>query len=250
RGRGGLATEIDLDDTAAGIRRGQHLHRIADPARGRLGEIEIEIDAVDDALAAKGREALVDLLADQAKLRIGRVAQRQHTELDTVEARRTLAHQLVVGPHGARRRIALAPGGGDENELLGGGERRKIEIRHINDGWLEAVLARRLGNVAGELFRISGLARIHNGQRLRRPRRRRRLQRRVRAARGGVEARQESGEPGPLDRRRGADHAIEEIDLLLGERRGLRNRLHFYSHFPAARPAPPYCRRQIDAGYR
>src|SRR4029078_4846406 len=101
---------------------------------------EIEIDAVDDALAAKGREALVDLLSDQAKLRIGRVAPRQQTELDTVEAPRTLAHQLVVGPHGARRRIALAPGGGDENELLGGGERRKIEICHIHTGCLAVLL--------------------------------------------------------------------------------------------------------------
>ena len=183
RRRGGLAAEIDLDHAAAGIRRGQHFHRIADPARRRFREIEIAIDAVDDALAAEGCEPFVDLLADRAEFRIGRVAERQHAELDAVEARRALAHQFVVGAHGARRRIALAPGGGDENELLGGGERRKIEIRHVDDGRLEAVLARRLGDVAGELFRISGLARINNGQRLRRPRRRCRLDRLLRRPR-------------------------------------------------------------------
>jgi hypothetical protein len=50
----------------------------------------------------------------------------------------------------------------------------------------------------------------------------------------GIKARQESGKPGPLHRACGADHAIEEIDLLFGEGRGLRNWRHSSSHFPAA----------------
>ena len=95
-----------------------------------------------------------------AEFRIGRVAQRQHAELDAVEARRALAHQLVIDAHGARRRIALAPGGGDDDELLGGGERGRSRSAMSMTRRLEAVLARRLGNVAGELFGIAGLARI------------------------------------------------------------------------------------------
>ena len=47
----------------------------------------------------------------------------ENKRLDAVEALRALAHQLVIGSHGARRRIPLAPGSGDENELLGLGER-------------------------------------------------------------------------------------------------------------------------------
>ena len=53
--RGGLLAEIDFDDaTAVGIRRRERLHRIADPARRRLSEIEIEIDALDRALGPEG----------------------------------------------------------------------------------------------------------------------------------------------------------------------------------------------------
>ena len=60
----------------------------ADPVGGRLGEIEIAIDALDHALAAERREPLVERLADGAELHISRVAERQHAELDAVEARR------------------------------------------------------------------------------------------------------------------------------------------------------------------
>ena len=85
-------------------------------SRGGLREIEIAIDAVDHALAAERRKPFVDLLADGAEFHIGRVAQRQHAELDAVETRRALAHQFAVAAHGARRRLAFAPGRGDDHQ--------------------------------------------------------------------------------------------------------------------------------------
>src|SRR6187401_2400285 len=143
---------------------------------------------------------------------------RSTTRLPPRAARRALAHQLVVGPRGARRRVALAPGGDDENELLGRGERREIEVHHVDDIRLEAVLARRLGNVAGELFRIPGLARIHNGQWFRRSRRRSRL---CLLAGCGFNARQKARKPCALNRVGRPNHAVEQRDVLLGEGRGL-----------------------------
>src|SRR4029078_13171501 len=69
------------------IGRLQPFTAAADPARRRFREIEIAINAVNHALAAEGREPLVDLPADGAELRIGGVTERQHAEFDAVEAR-------------------------------------------------------------------------------------------------------------------------------------------------------------------
>ena len=92
-----------------GVGGASAFERAADPARGRLREIEIAIDALDDALAAERREARVERLADGAELRIGGVAERQHAEFDAVEARRGVAHQLGIGAHGARRAARPRP---------------------------------------------------------------------------------------------------------------------------------------------
>ena len=212
--------EIDLDHPAAvGIGRGENLQRVADPGQRRLSEIEIAIDALDRALAAKRGEPLVDLLADGAEFRVGRVAQRQHAELDAVEARGALAHQFAIGAHGARRRIALAPGGGDEHQTLGLGEVDKIDIRHVDERRLQPVLARGLGEIVGELLAIAGLAGIDDGDRLGRLGRRRRL----RLPGDQLDAGQEAGEPGALQRIGRTDHAVEQVDFLLGEGRGLRD---------------------------
>ena len=147
--------------------------------RRRLGEVEIAIDAVGDALGAERGEALVDLLADGAEFHVGRVAERQHAELDAVEARRALAHQFVVDAHGARRRLALAPGGGDDDQPLDLGERSERRDRPCRRrvGFKPSLRAC-LATSPASFSRIAGLSlAIHDGQRLGRPRRRRRLRR-------------------------------------------------------------------------
>ena len=65
--------------------------------RGRLREIEVAIDAIRDAPGAERFQPRVERLADGAELDIGGVAEREHAELDAVEARRGIAHQLFVG---------------------------------------------------------------------------------------------------------------------------------------------------------
>jgi hypothetical protein len=143
--RGGRLAEIDLDHaTAVGVRRRKRLHRIADPARGRLREIEIAIAPVNHALASERGQPLVDLFPDGAEFRIGGVTQRQHAEFDPIKTRRTLAHQFVIDTDGSRRRLTFAPGGGDHHEPLSGGQNAEIKISHVDDRRLEP-FARGLG---------------------------------------------------------------------------------------------------------
>ncbi len=222
-GLGRRRPEIDRDhlsDRRAGLGRGRERRDGAfDPARGRLREVEVEVDARGDAFGAQRLQAGVDRLADGAEFHVGRVAERQHGECDAVEARRAIAHEHRIGCGRARRRLAFAPGRRDDDQPAGRRQRRHVEVGHVDDRWPQAALARELGQVGGQAFAVAGFAREHDRQRLGGARDRGRPGGR----RLAVGAGQESGEPGALDRVGGADHAIENLDLVLGERRGLRD---------------------------
>src|SRR5262249_57908101 len=97
-------------------------------AHGQAGEIEIAIDAIDDALATQGSQPFVDPLADRAELRISGIAQRKNAELDTIEARSTFAHEFVIDAHRPRGRLALAPRRSDYHQALGRRQRRQVEV--------------------------------------------------------------------------------------------------------------------------
>src|SRR5690606_5677083 len=78
-----------------------------DPARvGRL-EVHVARHQIEDTVAAERREALVEVLAHLAELRVGAVAKAEHGEVEPVELWRAVAHDLVVEVLRARRRIAL-----------------------------------------------------------------------------------------------------------------------------------------------
>ena len=129
-----LGAEIDRDHL--GVRRDfrrQRLQRAGDPCRGRLGEIEIAVDALRDPPRPERREPLVECLADGAEFHIGGVAERKHAELDAVEPRRRIAHQFLVGARRARGRLAFAPGRRDDDQPLHASERGDLQIRHVDE---------------------------------------------------------------------------------------------------------------------
>src|SRR5260370_31428555 len=113
RGWRWLRSEIDLDHaTANRVRRRELFQRQIDPERGRIRKIEIAVEALDHAFGAERGETRVDCLADSAKLHISDVAEREHAELDAIEARSLLSHQFRIIARGTRGRLTLAPGGG------------------------------------------------------------------------------------------------------------------------------------------
>ena len=105
-------------------------------------------------------------LADRAELRIGGIAECEHAEFHAIEPRRGVAHQFVVGAYGACRRLAFAPGRGDDDEAVARKRAPRVEIGHVDQSRLEAVLARGLAEIGGELFGIPGFGRVDDGQRL------------------------------------------------------------------------------------
>ena len=99
------------------------------------------------------------------------------------------------------------------------------------DAWLHpflGTLARarcRAGREIGsELLRIPGFRRVDDGKRFSRNGGRDRLRRGRRCLKPGEEARK----PNALGSGCGANHSVEEFDLFLGERRGLRDRRERY----------------------
>src|SRR5262249_5605514 len=150
----------------------------------------------------------------------------------------------------AGRRLTFAPGRGNHHQPFGGGQRRQLEIRHIDECRLQPVLTRGFGKVARELLGIAGLTRVDDRQRLGRTCRGRRMRRHNGGARS-VKTCQKPGEPRTLDRACCADDAIEEVDLLFSEWRGLRNWRH--THYLISRrhnQCRRISRRQMDAGNR
>src|SRR6202011_1828885 len=101
-------------------------------------KVEIAIQAIAYAFAAERGETRVDGLAHGTELGISSVAERQHRELHTLEARSMLAHQLRIGARGTAGRLTLAPGSGNHYQPTRCRQRREIEIGHIDQRGLHA----------------------------------------------------------------------------------------------------------------
>ena len=228
--RGARLGEIDGDHrSGAGLGRRQLLNGPADPVRRRLLEIEIAIDAVDNATGAERLETRIDGLADRAKLDIGGIAERQHAVLDAIEPAKIGLHQLIVFFRGTRRRIAFAPGRRDHHQPPRFAERWQVEIGKIDNAWLETILARDLGKIAGETFGVPGLAREDDGQRLRRHRRR---DRRWRDAGRRFNSGEKPRKPRALPIVGRTNDPVQQLDLFVTERCRLRDIRNAHRHEP------------------
>ena len=182
-------------------------------------EIHVAVDPLGDAGAAEGRQTLIDAPPGLAELRIGAVAQRQHGEAGLFETRRVLGHQGFVEIDGALRRVALAPGGGDHQQVLGRSGLGGRDIGHVQHLRREAEPGGNLADLAGQRLGIARLGAEQDGQR--RPFGRRCSRGGGRTGGGRLQPRQIAGQPGALLRRGDGDDAVQRGDLVLGERGGV-----------------------------
>ena len=217
------AREIDVHDlgVGAGFSGGKSGERFVGPLRRLLGVIKIEVEPVGGARCTKGFKPGIDVFAGLTELRISCVAECKDSKPDTFQARRCIAHQGVIKIDGPAWRIAFAPGGGINDEVLGLCQQRQISVGHIEDLGIEAVLLRRLLGFQRQCFAIATFRRIQNSQRRTRLRGRDGLRRTTLRR---FKSCKKSSKPAPLHRSRLRDHAIEGVDVLRRERRVLRQK--------------------------
>ena len=213
---GGLA-EIDVDHAVLRgfVLAAQLGQRRAEPGGGGLVVVEVALQQRRRPRAAQGGEALVEAMADLAELGVGPVAQGQHGEARALEARGVLAHEGRVEAGRALRRLALAPGADDRNEVLGAGEVGGRGLGGVEHAGGEAQAGGVLLGLGGERLGVAGLGGEQDGQRLLGRRRRRGGGDRV----GRLDAGEEAAEPAPLHGGGAGDHAVQHGDGVGGERR-------------------------------
>ncbi len=194
--------------------------RVASIQRGgRRLVVEVAFDPLGDPRRPQRGEAFVEQPTGFAELRVGAVAQRQHGVAHALEARRIVGHQRRMEIDGALRRIALAPGAGDHQQVLRAGDLRGRGIRHVQHARGEAQLAGRLARRLGQRLGIAGLGGEQDGER--RPACRRRSRCGLRRGRRLI-AGEEAAQPGPLLGAGARDDAVQRDDLFRREGRGLR----------------------------
>ena len=219
---GRRAGEIDVDHRArfrlAKLRL-QRAQRRVDPGGGRCFVIQVALDPPGHPRRTQRCETVVEHAAGLAELRVGAIAQCQYRIAHAVEARRIVGHQRGVKVDRALRRVALAPGAGDHQQVLRACHLRRRGVRHVEHPCGEPELAGRLSRCIGQRLGVAGVGPEQDGER--RPTRRRGGGGRLWCVRRLV-AGEEAGEPGSLLGFGARDDAVQRDDLLGRERRGLR----------------------------
>ncbi len=139
--------------------------RGGDPCGGGIVVIDIAIDARQKARCAELLEAPVEPLARLAELFIGRIAKRQHAETQTRKGWSLAAFEEFEEVHSRLRRVALAIGAGDEEEVLLLPQPARLVLAHVGDRGVKAKSLRLNGRGAGQSRAIARLGSVKNGQR-------------------------------------------------------------------------------------
>ena len=138
--------------------------RLAEDGEG-LVDLDVAIDAVEQALAAEFADALVEPAAKAAEAGIVAVAEGEHGEADTGKRRARCRLEDVGEAHGGIGRIALAVGAGDHGEVAEPGEHIDVERLDVDGPGRASLGLGRLGELLGEALGRSGLRGVDDGER-------------------------------------------------------------------------------------
>ncbi len=173
-GRGGDA--VGADPVGAGSARGSDDRRLArrdlgddvrQPRRGVVLVVDVAVDAIHDPGGAELLEPLVDLLAGRAVVLVGRVAEGEHGEADVRQLRGLAALEELEEADRGRRRVALAVGRGDHDQVLRVLQQARLVVGHVRHRRLDADALRGLGQLARDLAAVAGVGAVEHRQRAR-----------------------------------------------------------------------------------
>ncbi len=188
------------------------------PASGRIVIVDIAIDARAQAGRAELLEAAVDALPGLAIFLVGRIPEREHGEADAVQLRRARTLQELEEADGRLRRIALAIGADDEQDVLLVLELADLVVGQVGDLGSKPLRGRGRCERLRQVAAVAGLGAVEDRQRAAL----RRDDRRDLAAARAQQARVESGEiaadPARLFGRQRAGEAFDELPLVERQR--------------------------------
>ncbi len=198
---------------------GQLLERGLCPVGRRTLVVEIAVDPRRDAQAAKLGKPGIEPPADLAEVDVAGIAERQHAEADAIEARRVLGHQPLIELDRPLRRVALAPGAGDYQQVRHLGDLGGRGLRHVDQLCRKPLLGRRFFGLGGDSFRIAQLGPEQDRERDFRPRPRQ--WRGQRQCGRGMVSGEKAREPLALLEVGLGHHGVQSPDVLDRKRRAL-----------------------------
>ena len=122
-----------------------------------------------DAQGAELGETGIEPPADLAEVDVAGIAERQHAEVDALEAGRALGHQALIEFDRALRRVALAPGAGDHQQVGHLGDLGGRGLGHVDQLRRETLLGRRLLGLGRDPFGVARFGPVEDRQRNFRP---------------------------------------------------------------------------------
>ena len=154
--------------------------RVVGPGLRELFEVDVAVDARQQALGAELGEALVHHAAGFAELRITRIAKREHGVLQLGQLRRTLGAEEFVQPARFIRRIAVAMRADHDVQQFFLGDLARLVVAGLDHARLHAERLHRGQQLLGDLAAVAGVRGRDDGER--------RQRRGRRAAAAGVNA--------------------------------------------------------------
>ena len=139
--------------------------RVVGPGLRELLEVDVAIDARQQALGAELGETLVDDAAGFAELRIAGVAEREHRVLQLGQLRRTLGAEEFVQPARFIRRIAVAVRADDDVQQLFLGDLARLVVAGLDHARLHAERLHRGQQLLGNLAAVAGVRSGDDGER-------------------------------------------------------------------------------------
>ncbi len=140
------------------------LQRLLHPRRGDRLDLHVRFAEGSETAAAQLSQASVELAADRAELRVARIAQAQHGELQRRQLRRALAADELEQAARVVRRFAVALGADHQQQVA---FLRQLALRvgiGAQQPHRQAGRFATAGQLLGDALRIAGLAAVDDRQ--------------------------------------------------------------------------------------
>jgi hypothetical protein len=135
----------------------EDLFDLGDELCERLVVVDVRLYDRDERLGTERSETGMEIMTALAEVRVARVAEGQHREIDGIELWSICRSKRGVKGGGVVRRFAIAVGGGDDEHIFRGAEVVGRDFRHVAKGRGVTLCSEGLAEFFAEYLGISSL---------------------------------------------------------------------------------------------